>query len=92
MRDEPGQLLGGDFRARSFELASPLDPARWLSREYWEATRAAGEAPRDATSLAVVGARYEELIESLRLSGCERARAYQPRPVRYAWALRKPRS
>lgn len=48
-----------------FELASPLDPERWLSRDYWEATRACGEALRATTSLAAVGARYRELLESL---------------------------
>jgi hypothetical protein len=65
----PDSYSAGYFRARGFELASPLDPARWLSREYWEATRRAGDALRAATALAVIGARYEELIESLWLPG-----------------------
>lgn len=53
------------FRVRGFELASPLDPARWLSRQYWEATRLCGEGLRTTTSLEAVGRRYRALIESL---------------------------
>jgi hypothetical protein len=53
------------FRARGFEVVSPLDPERWLSREYWEATRAAAPALRAATSMDAVAAKYRELIESL---------------------------
>jgi len=53
------------FRVRGFELASPLDSERWLSRAYWEATRLCGEGLRTATSLEAVGARYRALIESL---------------------------
>jgi TOD1/MUCI70, glycosyltransferase-like domain len=53
------------FRSRGFDVASPLEPQRWFSREYWEATRAAAERLRAATSIEVVAARYRELIESL---------------------------
>ena len=53
------------FRRRGFELASPSDPARWLSWEYWEATRRCGESLRERLSLAAVGSRYRELIDSL---------------------------
>jgi len=53
------------FRARGFELASPADTARWLSREYWEETRVWGERLRAATSIEAVGARYRQLIEML---------------------------
>jgi len=53
------------FRVRGFDVASPLDAPRWLSQEYWEATRIAGERLRTATSLEAVGLRYRELIESL---------------------------
>jgi hypothetical protein len=53
------------FRRRGFDLASPADAERWLSHEYWEATRAAAERLRAETSLAAVAARYRQLIESL---------------------------
>ena len=53
------------FLTRGFEVASPDDTDRWLSREYWEETHAAGERLRAATSLEAVAARYRELIESL---------------------------
>jgi hypothetical protein len=53
------------FRVRGFEVASPLDTERWLSREYWQATRVAAQRLRAETSLASVAARYRELIESL---------------------------
>jgi hypothetical protein len=53
------------FRDRGFDVASPLETERWLSREYWEATRAAGERLRAATSIEAVAARYRELIESI---------------------------
>jgi hypothetical protein len=53
------------FRTRGFDVASPVDVERWLSREYWEATRAAGERLRAAISIDAVAARYVELIESL---------------------------
>ncbi|HXJ78415.1 MAG TPA: hypothetical protein VMS64_07000, partial [Candidatus Methylomirabilis sp.] len=53
------------FRRRGFELAAPIDPGRWLSREYWEATRRFGESLRGRISLAAVGLRYRELIDSL---------------------------
>jgi len=53
------------FRLRGFDVASPLDGARWLSEAYWEATRVVGEQLRFTTSLQAVGARYRELIESV---------------------------
>lgn len=53
------------FRVRGFDVASPSDTARWLSREYWEATQAPGKQLRAATSIEVVAARYRDLIESL---------------------------
>ena len=58
------------FRVRGFEVASLVDTTRWLSREYWEATRIEAERLRVATSIEVVGSRYRELIESL----CDRPR------------------
>ena len=53
------------FRARGFQIASPADTGRWLSREYWEETRTWGERLRAATSIEAVGARYRQLIEML---------------------------
>src|SRR6267143_2373894 len=53
------------FRVRGFEIASPVETTRWLSREYWEATRVCGERLRASTSIETVGARYRELIEAL---------------------------
>lgn len=53
------------FRARGFDVASPLDTERWFSREYWKATRLAGDRLRADTSIEAVAARYRELIESL---------------------------
>jgi hypothetical protein len=53
------------FRSRGFDPASPDDPARWLSRDYWEETRRAGARLRRETSIEAVAARYRELIESL---------------------------
>ena len=53
------------FRVRGFEVASPVETSRWLSREYWEATRICGERLRASTSIEAVGSRYRELIESL---------------------------
>ena len=53
------------FRLRGFDVASPLDTARWLSREYWQETGAAAEWLRRETSLETVAARYRALIDSL---------------------------
>ncbi|MEO8602136.1 MAG: hypothetical protein ABI629_06140 [bacterium] len=53
------------FLARGFELASPLDTERWWSHDYWQETRATGQALRAATALERVGEHYRKLIESL---------------------------
>ncbi len=53
------------FRVRGLEVASPVETARWLSREYWEATRVCGDRLRVSTSSEAVGSRYRELIESV---------------------------
>jgi hypothetical protein len=53
------------FRGRGFDVASPLEVERWLSREYWEETRVAGEQLRGATSIEAVAAHYRQLIESI---------------------------
>jgi hypothetical protein len=53
------------FRARGFELASPADPARWLSHEYWQETHEAAVRLRAETSIESVVETYRRLIESL---------------------------
>lgn len=53
------------FRRRGFDPASPADPDRWLSRDYWETTRQVAARLRRDTSLDAVAAQYRELIESL---------------------------
>ena len=53
------------FRDRGFTLASPDETDRWLSREYWQLTRAFGERLREWTSLEAVGQRYRDLIHAL---------------------------
>jgi hypothetical protein len=61
----PSSYSAEYFRARGFQIASPVDTVRWLSREYWEETRVCGESLRAATSVEAVGARYRQLIEML---------------------------
>jgi hypothetical protein len=48
-----------------FEVASPLDPERWLSREYWEETRRFGLAIRELLSLERVARRWRLLIDEV---------------------------
>jgi hypothetical protein len=58
------------FRTRGFDVASPVETDRWLSRAYWEETRAWGHRLRAEVSLRAVGLRYQHLIDTL----CEAAR------------------
>ena len=48
-----------------FEVASPLDPDRWLSREYWEETRRFGLAMRELLSLDRIARRWKLLIDEV---------------------------
>lgn len=48
-----------------FEIASPLEPERWLSREYWEETRRFGGALRELLSRERIGRRFRRLIEEV---------------------------
>jgi hypothetical protein len=48
-----------------FEVASPLDPERWLSRAYWDETRRFGLAVREMLSLERVARRWRLVIEEL---------------------------
>jgi hypothetical protein len=45
-----------------FEVVSPLDPDRWLSRDYWEETRRFGLALRELLSLERVARRWKRII------------------------------
>lgn len=57
------------FRSRGFEVASPLDPGRWLSRRYWEESCDWSDRWRAGLSLDAVGARYRDLLETLWAGG-----------------------
>lgn len=48
-----------------FEIASPLEPARWLSREYWEETRQIGSALRELLSLRFIAKRLRRMIDEV---------------------------
>jgi hypothetical protein len=48
-----------------FEVVSPLDTERWLSREYWEETQRFGGALRELLSLERIGRRYKRIIEDV---------------------------
>jgi hypothetical protein len=67
-----------------FEVASPLDPERWLSREYWEETRRFGLAMRELLSLDRIARRWKLLIDEVlavhgqRGSSIRRAPAHPP--------------
>jgi hypothetical protein len=53
------------FRARSFELASPLDQDRWFSPEYWQETVAFAKGLRERLSIEAVGLSYRTELQSL---------------------------
>lgn len=48
-----------------FDVASPLYPARWFSRKYWEETRRFGSAIRELLSRERVGRRFKRIIDSV---------------------------
>jgi hypothetical protein len=48
-----------------FEVADPLDTARWLSREYWEETRRFGLALRELLTLSRVARRFKRVIDEV---------------------------
>ena len=45
-----------------FEVASPLDPERWFSRDYWEEARRFGLALRELLSLKRVARRLKRIV------------------------------
>lgn len=52
-----------------FEVAAPLDVARWLSRAYWEETRCFGHALRELLRPERVARRYAYLLWQILLEG-----------------------
>jgi hypothetical protein len=48
-----------------FDVASPLDTERWLSRAYWDETQRFGAALRELLSLERIGRRYRRIIEEV---------------------------
>jgi len=48
-----------------FEVPSPLDAERWLSRDYREETQRFGRALRELLSLERVGRRYQSVIKEV---------------------------
>jgi hypothetical protein len=48
-----------------FEVASPLDTGRWLSRAYWKETQRFGAALRELLSLERIGRRYRRIIDEV---------------------------
>ncbi|WP_339910226.1 glycosyltransferase family 4 protein [Symmachiella dynata] len=61
----PESAAVADLRVRGFEVASPLDPQRWLSREYYEETRQFGQQLRESHSLEQIGRHWKEIIEQV---------------------------
>jgi hypothetical protein len=53
------------FRARGFNVASPVDVDRWFSRQYWEETQDWSRWLRAEASLDAVGVRYRSLLDTL---------------------------
>jgi hypothetical protein len=53
------------LRRLGFEPASPEDPERWLSADYWEETQRFGTALRELLSLQRIGLRWCRLIEEV---------------------------
>jgi hypothetical protein len=48
-----------------FEVATPEERERWLSREYWQETKRFGAALRELLSLERIGNRYRRIIEEV---------------------------
>jgi hypothetical protein len=48
-----------------FDVACPLDPERWLSRDYWKETRRFGLALRELLSLERVVRRWRRIIQGV---------------------------
>jgi hypothetical protein len=61
----PGTAAGEWLAGMGFDVVSPLDTERWLSREYWEETRRFGAVLRELLSLERVGRRWRNVILSV---------------------------
>ena len=48
-----------------FDVPSPLDTERWLSREYWEEIQRFGRALRELLSLEQIGRRFKRIIDDV---------------------------
>jgi hypothetical protein len=48
-----------------FEVASPMDTGKWLSREYWEETRRFGLVLRELLSLERVARRWKRVLQDV---------------------------
>jgi hypothetical protein len=57
----PARHLG----ALGFEIASPLDTEKWLSRAYWEETCRIGRRLREELTLERIGQRFRQLIDEV---------------------------
>lgn len=53
------------LKTLGFDVAVPEDTDRWLSREYWEQTRACGARLREQLSLAAVANRFAQILDDV---------------------------
>lgn len=53
------------FRNRGFDVCSPMNHNRWLSRAYWDEQKKFAEKLRKITSIEAVGQRYRELLNKV---------------------------
>jgi hypothetical protein len=65
----PASCVVDHLALMGFEVASPLQPERWLSKEYWQETQQFGRALRELLSLKRVGMRYRRIIQEVVSSG-----------------------
>jgi hypothetical protein len=61
----PDSSAAEHFMRLGFELASPTDTRRWLSRAYREETCRFGRVLRERLSLEQLGRRYKQIIEDV---------------------------
>ena len=61
----PGSSPAEHLARLGFEVPSPLDVGRWLSREYWEETQRFGRAVRELLSRERVGSRLRRILDEV---------------------------